>query len=743
MKIYINGVLADFPDNTIQYVLNSPVFQEQGGEAALGLQFPMSTRNKEIFHYAHRPEHGRMDTEFQVRIEAGGWQKSGTGILTEAGDCFKMNVGFEKSDFYHRIKDLTLRDLPFSLVSTGGTASLRGHSTDTAKIDGSHKGKEDKVYEVEIPVSGLRLSSLTETGFISVPIGYSVQVSGTLETNSDFHSGRTHIDLEYPNGNGYTVLGRGYLRNRDFTATISRGNVQDRNQYLSCRLMLRITSKSTGGRKHEAKAELVPDEEGITLNVVMGKDIGSGNVELENKPYPEGEYVLAPVYNPSLVGSGGDENTEASAYAGFPLVNYYANGIFPESYSMGGVLRTNMFCPFPYLAHVFDLIARKTGYTIGRNIFKEIPELATLVLYNNFIENKERKDAGSDTSGYEKVPDWDLKNHVSDIGLAEFLKVLNLFGAFLFVDTEQKRLDMIPAAELLSSPIGFSLETQLSGPVTFEPGYDSFEMSFDAGESFAQDMCIDVSKDSLVYYKAETGPAGSLLRYNDLIQYEGSHRAVSYRIYTNADKGEDGTKEDGLVLYGLAQSPFSDKTEDSQNTFQLESPIGPLFSGYAYELEDSGKHRDDPEEDPGGLKSKVTAYSGDSGLLAGSLDAAENIPVLALSFYRGICDGWPTLSHETWGIINKRVQQIPGATIALRWEGENGLYRTFWKPFLDWLTHRARKARIRIPVLPVADLMKIKASCRIRINQQNYIIDTIQADLGDKATNIEIEAYTC
>ena len=59
------------------------------------------------------------------------------------------------------------------------------------------------------------------------------------------------------------------------------------------------------------------------------------------------------------------------------------------------------------------------------------------------------------------------------------------------------------------------------------------------------------------------------------------------------------------------------------------------------------------------------------------------------------------------------------------------------------MTHRARKARIRIPVLPVADLMKIKASCRIRINQQNYIIDTIQADLGDKATNIEIEAYTC
>lgn len=741
MEIYINGEQADFLESSIQYVLNSPIFNEENGEAALDLNFPMTTRNKAIFGFAHRPERNAGRDKLDVVIKAGGLTKEGTGIVTEAGQSYKMNVGFDKSDFYHKIKNLTLRDLPFETVSVNGTASIQGSSTDSATINASHKGDGPREYTKEIPVSGLWFKTPSEdaTGYIDIPKGYQVKLSGVIETDSDLHSGRTYLTLEYRNGDSFNVLGRGDLRSRTFDVTISRGNTGN-EQYLSCRVVLHVTSKHKSGRKYSVKASLEPNSEGITLMAVLGQDISGGNMAMNNRPYPEGHYVLATVYNPGLIEEN-DENAEASAYATCPIVNHYQNGTFPEIYAMDGVNRTNMFCPFIYVAYIFDLIAAKTGYTIRRNLFLEDPEIASLVLYNNFIENAERKQGGA-VVGFKRTLDWRLENHVSDLNLSEFIKVLKLFGVALFVDTQKKQIDMIPITEILSAPVGFDISVQLSEPVTLSKGYDSYELSFNAGESFAQDKCIDLDKSEKYVSGSPRIPAPV---YNDIYVHSGwGWGDQKYYMYASSENMDEESM-DGFILYGIALSSFTDTRDDSENTFSVEVPLGPVFSGYASQCQNADKvvTASVPEYNSGrlnGLFQKLVAYAEDQGILAGSTSAAEDMPTMGLSFYRGMFDNLPTLSHD---IYPERMQKASNARIALKWEGDNGLYNLFWKPFLDWITQRARKAKIRIPVLPLADFMKLKTSYRVRINQQNYLIDTIQADLGDKVTNIEIEAYTC
>ena len=750
----MNGQKTDFFENAIQYVVNSPLFQEQGGEAALELSFPLTPLNKRIFNYAHRTEHRDYNETFDVVIHAGGIQKRGSGVITEAGETYKLNVGFEKSDFYHQIQKLTLRDLPFETVHAGGNASLQGQSTDSGLIDESHRGKDSIVYEKKVSVSGLWMENHTNEffeGLIDIPDGYSIRFKGILSSNWDWQGGEPYLSLDYAIGEGeWKRVARAYIHN-EFDVTLAPLNVKNSNYpYITCRVHLCMPSQHLDGRKYRAQAKLEPDSEGTTLHVALFKDSGEES-RLENLPYPQGHYVLATVYNPSLA-EDDDSNAEASAYTTCPLINRYEDGDFPETYTLGNALRTNLYCPFPYLAYVFDLIAQKTGYTIGRNIFVENPELGSLVLYNNFIECKKRKSPidGSMEIGFERETEWNLKNHVSDMKVAEFIQVLNLFGAALFVDCQNKRIDMIPVKELISKPTGFDLDVQLSAPITFFPGYDSYELSFNAGESFAQDKLTDISKDLIVYYPKEQYCPSP--RYNVIKEtYQAGMPGYGYFIYTTAEDMymDSETYTNGWVLDGLARNPMTDATEESQNTFSVESPLGPVFSANPFFLVNSDKiwNQQGHEEEInrlGDIHKRSMAYAEDAGIFAGSKEAAEEYPTLGLSFYRGIIDGMPSLEHDIYRVRDIQYQErIPNANIALKWEGENGLYQTFWKPFLDWLTRRARKAKIRIPVLPVADFMKLKTSYRVRINQQNYLIDTIQADLGDKVTNIEIEAYTC
>lgn len=759
MEIFINGTKADFLDSSIQYVINSPLFQEQGGEAALELQFPLTARNKAIFGFAHRPECGTPQKKYEITIHAGGVQKKGIGVITEAGESYKINVGFEASDFYHKINKLTLRDLPFETISIGGNVSKRGQSMDDASINRSHIG-QPIVYESKVSVYGLWEQSHAEElyeGLIDIPNGYSVRFSGHLSSNWNGQGSSPYLSLDIPDGNTWKRVARIYITG-PFDKTIPPlSESANHRPYTSCRIHLCMPSQLIKGRKYEAKAELLPDSEGITLHVAVFKETGQNPQGLKNLPYPDGHYILATVYNPSLVDSN-EDNVEASSYTSCPLINYYENGTFPETYSLGSAQRTNLYCPFPYVAYVFELIAKKTGYTIGRNIFIENPELGALVLYNNFIENKQRLSIsdGNTSIGFERAAVWGLRNHMSDMKVSEFVRILNLFGVFLFADNQKKIIDLIEAKEILKGPSGFSLTTQLSNPVTYSQSFDSYKLSFNPEESFAQDKCVDVSKDTFTYYPESSQYNTNTAKYNDLVHYDFSLYEKGYYLYTVAEcldeSGEaTGTSGDGFVMEAIAISPYTNETENSQNPYSVECPLGPIFSGTALRIVNRDYIfgfglLDAAEKSDTSLNGRTVAYAEDHGIFTGSKESAEDYPVMALSFYRGIVEGLPTISHDVYYYEKNAVgapQKIPNASISLLWEGENGLYQTFWKPFLDWLTRRARKAKIRIPVLPVADFMKLKTSYRVRINQQNYLIDTIQADLGDKVTNIEIEAYTC
>lgn len=746
MEIYINGEKADFFDDTIQYVLNSPIFQEQGGEAALSLQFPLTVRNRQLFGYAHRPE-AKGREEFDVVIKAGGMHKRGTGIVTEAGETYKLNVGFEKSDFFHKLAGKTLRDLPWERVSFEAEPSLQGQSTDTIDWDWNNKTNAEMKAVIGISVSGLNLTGQDDhPGSFDIPNGYSFRLTCTIESEGTEES--PYISL-YRLVNGEWKWFADSQIHPDVNELFGPVTSPPETRYSTFRATLSLNSKVS----KKGMMRLVPDADGITLKAVVFNQNANGSVILDNKPYPQSNYVLGLIYNPSLV-SEDDENPDSSSYADCPLVNFYASGMFPATYQYGGAQRTNMYCPFPYVAHVFDLIAAYTGYSIGRNIFKENPEIATLVLYNNFIEVKRGvNEMTGNKPGFEAVLDWDMKKHVSDMELKEFVKVLNLFGVALFADTSTRRIDMIPVQEILTKPIGFSMDTQLSEPVSLGEGFDSYELSFSSGESFAQDQCIDLEKDTYLYLGEKARSPKPL--YGDLVKTRDSLHGRGYFLFSQAENMETETNEDGYLLEGLAQNPYSNADEESRNTFSVESPLGPVFAGNVFRFVNKDSiygfsELDTAEEDYHYMHGRTASYAEDEGLLAGSVEAAEDYPTIGLTFYRGILEDLPTLSHDiyyeklsSYATEHRVEERIPNANIALKWEGENGLYQTFWKSFLDWLTRQARKAKIRIPVLPVADFMKLKTSYRVRINQQNYLIDTIQADLGDKVTNIEIEAYTC
>ena len=739
MKIYIDGIQADCEEASIKLIANSPIFQKYGGEAAIDISLPVTDINKRIFQYRHRPDTAAAKDTYEVVVNLGGVEKKGTGKIERVTSSFLLSVGFENSDFFHAIKDKTLRDLPWDTLHSGVGDSWAGQCAYGVAIRWSQTKRATVTVSEEIIIPGMKhQNSILEDQAVSVdvPRGYLARITGHIDIEAAsaarivVKQGRTRFAGRTAWTTWETVLPQ-EIANGDFDFDFMPVQLVN-TQFQMLKFFLECDSV-----KNKAKQEIEVVLDSFNVQVLPAE---AGPLQLQ--PYPGSPCALPSFFAPKFLSGIEDQSDEAARFSLYPKVNHFdaQEKEYPPFVSIDNGLFRNILCPMPYVAYIFDLIAEAAGYRIDRNIFAENPELRQLVLYNNYIENHF---VNNNPNELMPTADWFLSDHAGDMALTDFLKIPDLFGAKLVVDSKQRTLSIIPIRSILNGRAGFD-KTLPVEELEIGPGFDNVAFEFQCSETLAQELCIDTGNKKAVY----VGQAGTLPengQYKNIVRrMEAGGPAQYFSFVQGTDDNDDPI--DGWKLAGMAENPHR-QDDKAEKPYKVGIPIGPVFAGPVHLLMDPDRIYPEesdiaknaaestfPADRSGDWQATATVVH-DSAILARSYESLEEEPASGLSFARRMADGSTLLCHEAG------IGEAP-CSIALRWEGENGLYETFWKDVARWMTS-AKKVRIRIPHMDVLDFEALKSAIKIRINQQNYVVDTIQAEVGDTVGNVEIEAYTC
>ncbi|MDJ1468153.1 hypothetical protein [Xanthocytophaga flava] len=86
---------------------------------------------------------------------------------------------------------------------------------------------------------------------------------------------------------------------------------------------------------------------------------------------------------------------------------------------------------------------------------------------------------------------------------------------------------------------------------------------------------------------------------------------------------------------------------------------------------------------------------------------------------------WYGMSNDTQGKLYPKASNVsPDGNYSLQWNGEKGLYNTFWK---DWIAFQKRSRRLEIPVtLRPEDLTSLDLKKKVHIRGNDYLIENLK-----------------
>lgn len=398
--------------------------------------------------------------------------------------------------------------------------------------------------------------------------------------------------------------------------------------------------------------------------------------------YPEDDFALFPVYNPSLM----DETRFEASWAGnYWRLNSYENGSFYTS-----ELATFAITPYPFLAYVIRQIFQESGFEVGESVFDSDPELRRLVLYSTrdiiqpqpvtewreitFQTVKGMMTRQVPVTRYQRVLDeFHLSECLPEVPIREFLVSLrNLFN-IAFVVTGSS-VSIVKRQQLLESrPVVDITRMTLKDPavITVKPTNGiKLEWSHETGDrNFSEGFnSIDDKLDLLGEPVADMDALLALVPSINEIRLVESYDA--YYQYAEQENPEAGETE-------YLWKEFSNSL---QNLTIGEGEE--VFSGKISTL----------------LMVKLTRLAGGPEIRipwadqksSSSFRAVQEPFTARLLFYRGMqgdSQGWqyPLGSSDN---LDFQGNPIPGATLCLRWQGACGLYKQLWELYLWWWNRR-------------------------------------------------------
>ena len=427
-----------------------------------------------------------------------------------------------------------------------------------------------------------------------------------------------------------------------------------------------------------------------------------------NGEYPDYNMVMFPVRNDGFTG---DAPVTAEMWQnrwfwekqGGVDTSYFAKG----NYSI---------TPFPYFAFVIKQAFLENGYSILKNIFASDPDLVKLVVFNV-----------NDTDWYERPShSYNLSKHVPDISIASMIQnIKKRFNIGCFINSNSREVVILKHEDIINDSDYIDITNKASSEFETETfDNNGFILKFNQGD----DEFWDENVKDILHSDRVQDPVATI----------GDLAGLS------PDVGDIVLVEDEDNYYNYSPSGWILSSKGVQNNYiegneelTIESDLGYLANNL--------------EEGDAGTSSGLTytdfptvtyydwliPYTSQLGNSWYPRFEAIEYP-LRLLFYRGLVDSenpsydYPLGSHDVYDYNGNKISD---ANLALRWDGQYGIYENFWKNYLYWYLNIRKEIKLRIN-WAISDLANIKFYKKYRINRTDYLIKDIDINLTKTKINI-------
>jgi hypothetical protein len=357
---------------------------------------------------------------------------------------------------------------------------------------------------------------------------------------------------------------------------------------------------------------------------------------------------------------------------------------------------------------LLDKIFLRTGY-VFKNEFQTNEELDNLVMYSNTYLYS--KDGIASTIN--------LRDHVPSITCTDYLKrISSTFCLGIFLDTATKVIRLIPLQKVLSAPAkhdwtnkvhhGYTIDHKLAEvPADFAYAEDSRDSRFAWLNSLQPPTTFQVVD---TYAEMFAGSGNYYVKNLESYWQRGARTFMMYKSLGIAPSEEIFSKKRGQA---------------DTNPPRMETQMQPLIDVFAYSIKPPHTYNQLPRIDqPGTVEYKDGKDDDDVDIWK---EQRSEMPV-RFTFYRGIYEdgagnNYPMGCAIRYDAINNELGQY-----SLNWDGDNGVYATWWRRWHNMLLYGKHISR-RITLSP-SDLNSFQFDHKVRIGNMDYIIKSIKVNVG-------------
>ena len=421
------------------------------------------------------------------------------------------------------------------------------------------------------------------------------------------------------------------------------------------------------------------------------------------------DYVFFPIFNPDFIAHP-DYSKPKSYYQNFfqPFDIPPLTAHFEVDHDYPALM------PFARLEYVLQQMFSGQEFTF-RNRFQLTDELRGICLYNNRSLWTEE--------GLETV--INLQNHVSDtLSTALLRKIMGGFNLGLFTNIFNRTMDLVPLRDIVSRPPAHDWTEYVIG-----------EIEIDTRDKPADVICwkTDDTDAAFEWYAKQKKPAAAdvdatintadLTTAADGIYYiEDQHAYFSVgarikHLYTTlgcapAESGQNPFEAEAMALWDAHLQWEAYVGTAPEDVAMRKMPHIRTLGTVAYEVPG------DPDPEVVRTEAKIPDR---------------------ITIYRGMYDVWdgtvqyPLATGLPWDAKGNLIGDI-----SLRWDGQYGMYETWWKTWHTMLT-AGKPVSVAI-ALPVEALTRFSFQDKIRILNMDYLVKRLSVSRPLSRKRVLVEA---
>jgi hypothetical protein len=679
ISLKIGSLLVDTSDIDIPVVLRSPVFANDEGKIpgsfVFNFSLPLTDDLKRELEFAHRASRkGKPTWQHPSSMSFGPLKYAGTATITKISlDEVEFSMPVEVGNLANDFGELELKDLEISEVLPWDPELMYADLSES--FDVNHGQQLPFTQDIQIPFSFNPIDNFTSFDLdeltFTAPATRDYRI--VFQINSFLHyilntpqlglAGKDRKVLITKNGSDFIVV--------DITAdSFSFDDLVSLTANDELKFYLRVSGQYSNFNNYLH----ITIQPGTSLTI--SNDVTPFD-DIPGKTYPDANFAVFPYQNPEATGNMPDSlfqidindiKDNLSRFA--PVINYYRDGHFP--YVVSGAVNDlyysmlNLFSPAPYLAFIIKKIFAHVGYTIANNVFEGDELKRITVLTANFLNNYF---PGSGTIY--------LKDFIPEASLKDFFRdVCRFLGIVFKVNTANRSIEFKFIDDIMADMTSIEFNENISGTPEIDPEeYQGFALKITPTD-------CDYIKNN--YRSLDDVIIKGFVSSYALLPEEGNQLFDCFYVNQwhawyiwnyDPDKGAYA-----WVFHSIDYSVEVKETVQGQDPFTIDLKL----SSPAMQIWDP----ENPAKDPtvgsarywhipalhlsGNFKNLPSAYR--------SKSQYALIPYWGLQKDASNQD-YPFASND---VYNYGGTKIDHANIALRPDGDCGLYEKKWKRFIQW-----------------------------------------------------------